>query len=124
MMNEEPIKTQKPKDAKSLSDAMDLSFIEKALRGEESADGKGVSQFAHRLADLLEPNLTALETVERMVRAALEVEFGTAFTLSSGFAKMLKTIAQSITTNPELRRQALAIASLYLEKKKAKRTSS
>jgi hypothetical protein len=121
-MNKEPLKTGKSKESDPLETAKGLSFIESLFVG--PAKDKEIAQFANRLTDLLEPNLTALETVQRMVRAALEVEFGVAFTLSPGFGKMVKTIAQSMTTIPELRRQALAIATLYLENKKNRRPSS
>ncbi|MBU0687669.1 MAG: hypothetical protein KKB81_07500 [Candidatus Margulisbacteria bacterium] len=75
--------------------------------------------FEKRLEDLLSPSLSAKELIENIVRAALEVEFGSTFTLSRGFDKMTGAIADAVVTNPELRRQALAIASLYISKKDA-----
>jgi len=70
--------------------------------------------FKAKLAKNLTANLTAKELAECMVFAALESEYGRNFTLTPGFAKMVNTLADSIVTNPELRRQALAIASFYL----------
>ena len=55
---------------------------------------------------------------EAMVIAALEAEYGRSFTLSKGFAKMVNTLAEVLVTNPELRRQALSIASLCSQKKR------
>ncbi len=72
--------------------------------------------FEEKLGDALDPNLTAKELAERIVTAALESEFGKSFTMSRGFAKMVNTLADSIVTNPELRRQALAVASVYIKK--------
>lgn len=64
----------------------------------------------------MDPNLTAKELAERIVIAALESEFGKSFTLTAGFAKMVNTLADSIVTNPDLRRQTLAVASTYIKK--------
>lgn len=72
--------------------------------------------FEEKLEKALDPNLTAKELAERIVTAALESEFGKSFTMSRGFAKMVNTLADSIVTNPELRRQALAVASAYIKK--------
>ncbi len=83
----------------------------------EKIMSKSADLFAERLSNSLEPNLSAKELIEKMVRSALEVEFGYSFTLTKGFAKMVGTIADSIMTNPELRRQSLAVASKYLSKK-------
>ena len=73
--------------------------------------------FEKRLEALLSPSLSAKELIEKIVRAALEVEFGPSFTLSKGFDKMLSAIADAVVTNPDLRRQALAVASVYISKK-------
>jgi hypothetical protein len=83
--------------------------------------------FNEKLAEILDPNLTAKELIERMVIAALECEYGkgfslheekdgTGFTLNPSFAKMVNTLADSIITHPELRRQALSVASHYFKK--------
>ena len=72
--------------------------------------------FEEKLGSTLDPNLTAKELAERIVTAALESEFGKSFTISRGFAKMVSTLADSIVTNPELRRQALAVASVYIKR--------
>jgi len=73
--------------------------------------------FENRLSEILLPNLSAKELVEKIVSAALEIEFGPSFTLSKGFGKMVGTIADAIVTNPELRRQALAVASHFVARK-------
>ena len=75
-----------------------------------------LNNFDERLKNLVSPNLTAKELAERIVLAALESEFGRSFTLNRGFAKMVNTLADSIVLNPELRRQALAVASTYISK--------
>ena len=74
-----------------------------------------LSTFDEKLGNLISHNLTAKELAERIVIAALESEYGKSFTLTAGFAKMVNTLAESIVTNPELRRQALAVASNYIE---------
>lgn len=75
-----------------------------------------LASFEERLENLIDPNLSAKELAERIVLAALESEFGRNFTLSPGFAKMVNTLADSIVTNPDLRRQALSIASAYIKR--------
>jgi hypothetical protein len=73
--------------------------------------------FEAKLTGNLSAGLSAKEMAERFVVAALEAEFGRNFTTSPGFAKMVNTLAEAIVTNPELRRQTLAMASLYIKKK-------
>ncbi|MDD5382900.1 MAG: hypothetical protein PHH60_04515 [Candidatus Margulisbacteria bacterium] len=75
-----------------------------------------IDTFNEKLSTMLDANLTAKELAERIVIAALESEFGRSFTLTAGFAKMVNTLADSIVTNPDMRRQALAIASIYISK--------
>ncbi len=79
--------------------------------------------FEEKLANTLDQNLSAKELAERIVIAVLEAEYGKSFTTSRGFAKMVNTLADSIVTNPDLRRQALAIASTYLDKNRGNKTS-
>jgi hypothetical protein len=73
--------------------------------------------FSERMDKNIAPGSSAKELVERIVRSALEAEFGTQFTLSPGFAKMASKLADVVVTNPELRRQALQVASGFIEKK-------
>jgi hypothetical protein len=73
--------------------------------------------FEQKLEGNLSAGLSAREMAQRFVVAALEAEFGRSFTTSPGFAKMVDTLAEAIVTNPELRRQTLAMASLYIKKK-------
>jgi len=82
---------------------------------------KRTSDFASRITDIIEPHNTAKEMVEKLVKTALEVEYGPSFTASKGFTNMVSKIADVIITNPELRRQALSIASVTIEKKKAEK---
>lgn len=77
-----------------------------------------LDNFKDILEKTINPNLSAKELAVCMVTAALESEFGKSFTLTAGFAKMVNTLADSIVTNPELRRQALAVASVYVKKKR------
>ena len=72
--------------------------------------------FEEKLGEIIDPSLSAKELAERIVVAALESEYGRSFTLTAGFAKMVNTLADSIVTNPELRRQSLAVASIYISK--------
>ncbi|MCU0640477.1 MAG: hypothetical protein MUC35_00100 [Candidatus Margulisbacteria bacterium] len=74
-------------------------------------------RFEQKLEQNLTAGLSAREMAQRFVIAALEAEFGHNFTSSPGFAKMVDTLAEAIVTNPELRRQTLAMASLYTRKK-------
>jgi hypothetical protein len=75
-----------------------------------------LDSFEDKLDKMIAPNLTAKELAERMVVAVLETEYGRNFTRSPGFAKMVNTLADSIVTNPELRRQALAVATKFINK--------
>ncbi|MFA5098328.1 MAG: hypothetical protein WC490_06875 [Candidatus Margulisiibacteriota bacterium] len=74
-------------------------------------------RFYEKLSSVIMPNLPAKELISMMVSSALEVEFGTSFTLNPNFAKMVGKIADSIMTNPDIRRQALSAASIFIEKK-------
>ena len=76
-----------------------------------------VDIFHSRMLETIGPGSSAKELIEKIVRSALEVEFGSSFTLSPGFTKMVSKIADSVVTNPELRRQALSIAGTYINKK-------
>lgn len=67
--------------------------------------------FKERLLGSIQANLTAKELAQCVIIAALEAEYGHSFTMTPGFAKMVNTLAESIVTNPELRRHALAITS-------------
>ncbi len=73
--------------------------------------------FHSRMLEHIEAGSSAKDLVEKIVRSALEVEYGATFTLSPGFAKMVSKLADVVVTNPELRRQALSIASTYIDKK-------
>lgn len=73
--------------------------------------------FAEKISTIISPGLSAKETAERIIYAALEVEFGRNFTQSPGFAKIVSRLAEVIVTNPELRRQALSLARTYSSKK-------
>ncbi len=77
-----------------------------------------VDQFHERMLEHIEPGHSAKELVEKIVKSALEVEYGVQFTLNPGFARMLSKLADVVVTNPELRRQALAVAGTYIEKKR------
>jgi len=76
-----------------------------------------VGIFNERMLEQVTPGSSAKELLEKIVRSALEVEFGSEFTLNPGFAKMVSKIADSLVTNPELRRQALSVASTFITKK-------
>lgn len=96
---------------------LNVKKIESGLSPKTILISKRSSLFGSMLEKALEPNLSAKELIEKIVRCALDIEFGSTFTLSMGFDKMVSAIADTIVTNPELRRQALAIASIYISKK-------
>ncbi|OGB89214.1 hypothetical protein A2625_04965 [candidate division WOR-1 bacterium RIFCSPHIGHO2_01_FULL_53_15] len=75
-----------------------------------------VDVFEENIAGRIHPSLSAREMAEHFVTAALEAEYGKAFTMSPGFAKMVSTLAEMIVTNPDLRRQALSVASALIKK--------
>jgi hypothetical protein len=75
-----------------------------------------LAQFEEKLNQNIHPSLSAKEMAEAIVIAALEAEYGKSFTLTKGFAKMVNALAEVLVTNPELRRQALGIASQYTKK--------
>lgn len=72
--------------------------------------------FEEKILTGMDPTLTARQIAERMVIAALEAEYGKTFTLSRNFAKMVDALSEILVTNPELRRQTLAVASTYIRK--------
>lgn len=76
----------------------------------------GFELFEEKISKNVHSNLSAKEMAERIVIAALETEFGRSFTLSPNFAKMVDALAEVIVTNPDLRRQALAVASTCIKK--------
>jgi hypothetical protein len=76
-----------------------------------------IDRFQENLEKTMSPNLSAKDMVQQIVRSALEAEFGTAFTRSKGFDKMVSTIADTIVANPDLRRESLSIASRFIERK-------
>ncbi len=78
-----------------------------------------IANFEERLGTAITADLSAKELAERIVIAALESEYGRNFTSSPGFAKMVNTLADTIVTNPDLRRQALAVASHYINGNKS-----
>ena len=76
-----------------------------------------VEIFHSRMLEQIDPSHSAKELVEKIVKSALEVEYGSSFALSPGFTKMVSKIADVVVGNPDLRRQALAVASIYIDKK-------
>ncbi len=68
-------------------------------------------RFEEKLDQQIHPSLSSKELAEKIVIAALEAEYGRSFTLNRGFAKMVDALAEVLVTNPELRRQALSVAS-------------
>jgi hypothetical protein len=76
-----------------------------------------INIFSEKMNKHISPGSSAKELVEKIVRSALEAEFGTPFTLSPGFDKMVSKLANVVVTNPDLRRQALQVASGFIENK-------
>ena len=73
--------------------------------------------FHSRMLEQIDPAHSAKELVEKIIKSALDVEYGASFALSPGFSKMVSKIADVVVANPDLRRQALSIASIYIDKK-------
>lgn len=108
-----------------------IEFVKSALAGKELPSERtekispenfifrkdNLDRYRDRLSELLAPNLPAKEMVLLMIRSALEIEFGPTFTLNKGFDKMVNKLADSVMTNPQLRRQALAVVGTIIEKK-------
>jgi len=76
-----------------------------------------IDMFHSRMLEQIDPAHSAKELVEKIIKSALDVEYGASFALSPGFSKMVSKIADVVVANPELRRQALSIASIYIDKK-------
>ena len=76
-----------------------------------------VEIFHTRILEKIDPGSSAKVLIEHIVKSALEVEYGASFTLNSGFTRMVSKIADVVVANPELRRQALSVASVYIDKK-------
>ena len=76
-----------------------------------------IDMFHSRMLEQIDPAHSAKELVEKIVKSALEVEYGASFALSPGFSKMVSKIADVVVANPDLRRQALSVASIYIDKK-------
>jgi hypothetical protein len=72
--------------------------------------------FEEKISSAVHPAHSPKETARQMVIAALETEFGRAFTISPSFAKMVDALAEVLVTNPDLRRQVLSVASFYIKK--------
>jgi hypothetical protein len=85
---------------------------------------QNIINFQEKLGNLIEPTLTAKGLAECIVIAALESEYGKSFTLNRGFARMVSVLADSIVANPELRRQALAVASTYFKQNRDQHTTN
>lgn len=69
--------------------------------------------FEEKISSSVHPSQTAKEIARQIVIAALETEYGKAFTFNPNFAKMVDTLADMIVTNPDLRRQTLSIVSAF-----------
>lgn len=76
--------------------------------------------FKERLTKMLEPSLPAKELIGVIIKCALEVEFGKSYILTKGFDKITSKIADSIMSNPTLRRQILSVTSIILENRTKK----
>ncbi len=82
-----------------------------------------LERFEEKLDRQIHPSLSAKELAEQIVIAALEAEYGRSFTLNRGCAKMVDSLAEVLVTNPELRRQALSVASAFCKKNRERQKS-
>ena len=106
----------------NIEDALKMQLNIKGVEKQKTIASENRSHdFASKINEVIHPHHTAKEMVEKLVRSALEVEYGASFTASKGFGDMVSKIADVIITNPELRRQALSIASNTIEQKKAEK---
>ena len=122
-MEQRAVPSQKKKpDEVYLKNTLNISELEKQVGPLEKAQDKrfiynDISRFRESLEKTLTANIPAKELVTIMVKTALETEFGKTFTLMRGFDKMLLKISDSIMTDPALRRQALSVVSLIIDKR-------
>jgi len=116
-------RTEKQKDKIAfVKSVIALQAVNRAEKSPSSSDkilfGKdNIEKYRLRLSEQLSPNLPAKELILMLIRSALEVEFGPNFTLNKGFDKMVNKLADSVMTNPDLRRQALSVVGTILEAK-------
>ena len=75
------------------------------------------TQFRQKLTKAIDPYLPAKDLAACAVRVALEIEYGPAFAGGELSDKMIDTIANTIMTNPELRREMLSMVSPILSEK-------
>jgi hypothetical protein len=112
-----------PSPPPPVNTSVDIEKVEKELANKGMVIQTGtppvdnIQRFQEKLKETLTSNLPAKELVSIIISGALEVEFGRSFTLSRNFDKIVRKVADTVVTNPDLRRQALAVASIFLEKK-------
>ncbi len=100
-----------------MSEAITTDNIAGWFTGSKDSDPSKLVQFKEALAETVNPYLPAKELVVQVVRTALNVQYGGAFTKSSFSARMVDTIASTIITNPELRRQVFVMVDPILKVK-------
>jgi hypothetical protein len=76
-----------------------------------------VNKFTSNLKMILKPNISVRETIEDVVKSALEVEFGASFLKEKSFAQMQKVITDAIVSSRDLKEQTLAVASDVLRER-------
>jgi len=106
-------------DPDAVRNSFDISKYENVPKSKSIAPKSpdNIERFKNKLDSSLIPSLPAKELVSLIIRAAIETEYGSAFTLSKNFDKMVKKLADTVMVSSELRREALSVASLFIEKK-------
>jgi len=72
-------------------------------------DEEKVEQFEGFLENCIDACDSITGAIEKMVEAALKVEFGEKMTGQKQAEKMIKTLSRGIMSDPELRKQALIV---------------
>ena len=75
----------------------------------EESDLEKLALFEKGLANELDKEDTIEQAITKIVKMALAAEFGPSLVAASGAKKMVETITRGITSDAELRKQALII---------------
>ncbi|MFC1560081.1 hypothetical protein ACFL4F_03135, partial [Candidatus Margulisiibacteriota bacterium] len=74
----------------SIDDAMKMQLnIKEHEKVTQEVSPKKAHDFASRITEVIQPHHTAKEMVEKLVRSALEIEYGPSFSVSKGFNGMV-----------------------------------
>lgn len=113
-MNNKNLSQQKSQNWSPNSKLLPFMFdTEPELLKLEEEEKTRVEQFEKKLAGELKSTDTIEEAINKMVKAALGVEFGEKLMKEKAAYDMINTITHGILADPQLRRQALIIVDRY-----------